>query len=210
MALTRIYEDDIPRYRVASGGTILYRFKHGNSRSAITLRPDPEKTLIAGEDFPAHLVEELVGSGYLELVETTRKKRKPQAKNPPGVPDVPALPFEMDASKFIEKDGAPPISSIKDVKGESTARALVEAARTATREAEGGMKGIPPTVSFGKPKVLINKGKAPVSPWVLDPDGIKGKSLLELNTLVKERDSKGPEFTAESEAVTFLSKDYGK
>lgn len=54
-----------------------------------------------------------------------------------------------------------------------------------------------------------NPARVENSPWTLDPDGLKGKSLDELNVLIQERAQEDiqPMDTVE-EAVAFLSQDY--
>lgn len=44
--------------------------------------------------------------------------------------------------------------------------------------------------------------------WALDPDGLRGKPLEELNVMIKERDDSLPLMETEAEAIAFLSKNY--
>lgn len=46
--------------------------------------------------------------------------------------------------------------------------------------------------------------------WVFDPQSLAGKTLDQLNTLVKETDPKVEPFTTVEEAIAFLSQDFGK
>lgn len=49
--------------------------------------------------------------------------------------------------------------------------------------------------------------KAPQSHWVIPKDKLKGKNLVQLNAMIRDRDPKAPQFEQEAEAVAFLSQD---
>jgi hypothetical protein len=56
----------------------------------------------------------------------------------------------------------------------------------------------------------VKKNKAPISPWVLDPVKLNGKTLQQLQVMIRERDAKAELPTTVQAARAFLSADFGK
>lgn len=169
---------------VAPGGSICLR---GPGRMRRTLMPG------AVVQVPGDLAEakaaDMLRLGYLKKKDDTSKPH-----NPPGVPDVAAIPSEVDASKFAEGKADSPVKQVVKADVAAAANSLAKAAREATEK----------RAKEGKKKTK----KAPVSPWVMDPDGLKGRDLVDLNVIALEKGYDGEEFETAEEAIEFLSKDY--
>lgn len=71
-----------------------------------------------------------------------------------------------------------------------------------------GVKTPPPVAPPGDPEKP--KSITPISPWILDPKTLEGKTLDQLNVMIKEIDPSEDLFEDAKEAISFLSQDFQK
>jgi len=75
-------------------------------------------------------------------------------------------------------------------------------------EAELGGDGLPPGVEAATSMGENGKPVKIASKWNLDPDGLRGMSLDQLNVMIMERDDSIGLLDTEEEAIALLSEDY--
>ena len=99
-----------------------------------------------------------------------------------GAPLAPGTQLPPDTDKKIIKD--------------CLARELIEVV--------GSSKAVPAPI----PKAELRKLVRPVSKWNINPVDLVGKTLVELNIMILEKDSEAEAFGDFNEALEQLSKDY--
>lgn len=132
---------------------------------------------------------------------------KTRAILPPGTVIVPGEIYSKSYIEVCIKSGFIEVESVDKSAEAARERALAvldENTVTLKVDAEIETVGAAP-----KPEAPVEVAThTRVSHWNLDPDGLRGKSLDDLNILVAERDPSVEPFTTVEEAIGWLSMDY--
>jgi hypothetical protein len=192
------------QYRVCAGGSVMVT---GPARKSVG---DRTKRLMPGDIIPNDAVtdkwiEDALRNRTIEPVFSMQQvpvERGPVA-DVPGV--EPGAPVGGDETRvgIVNRDqgNAERVNRIATSGGDQTPPVgRVEVGGIVVEVTPAPPEGTTP--SPGQPVQQVG------SIWNLDPERLQGKTLEELNVMVKERDTGVPLFETIPEAVVFLSKDF--